>query len=288
MDSATGYTDRDLGRIALAEQAARVADGAHALVGKHGHDVPAEEWLTGLVAPVLDDARQLEDLAVAYARGRGLSWAQVAAATGLDAEQARQRWEPVTVPVPDDPDALVTELEHWFIRHLWLDVTASIPDPLRRLLDGAAPADLPSCLVCRKYAGGPVPAWAGRAEPPGKHLVDDELWRVGHGPTVFSPCGTLLVESRRHYLDYAEMTPEESTSYTALLSRLMPVIKQVTGAERVHVFSNMEGAPHFHSWLMPRRPADVRGRRFLVSPGSCSDAEAAEAVEQMRSLLAAG
>jgi diadenosine tetraphosphate (Ap4A) HIT family hydrolase len=109
---------------------------------------------------------------------------------------------------------------------------------------------------------------------------------VGHGPTVFSPAGTLLIEAKRHFLDYADMTPEELASYPLLLARLMPVIKQVTGAERVHVFSNMDGAAHFHTWLMPRRPEAVRGRRFLMNPGWCLESTAADAIAQMRAALA--
>jgi diadenosine tetraphosphate (Ap4A) HIT family hydrolase len=279
VDDASGYTRRDLDRLALAEQAARLADRLHGLVGRHGHEVPAQEWLTGLIAPVLQEAQRLQALAVHYGQARGLDGPAIAQATGVEAEWG----EPATI---DDPDKLVAELEHWYIRHLWLDIAGgAVPDPVRRLLDGATPTPYPDCLICRKYAGGPIPAWAGWAQPPGGHLVDDDLWRVGHAPTVFSPRGALLLEARRHFLDYAGMTPEESASYAGLLGRLMPVIKEVTGAERVHVFSNMDGAPHFHTWLMPRGPQDVKGRRFLVQPGSCTEPEAADAIARMRALF---
>lgn len=282
------YTLRDLRLLALANQAALLADRLHDLVGRHGHQVPAEQWLAGIVAPVLEGSARLQALAVAYARARGLDWAEIAHATGVDPKLARDRWEEGQPPPPDDPTALVDQVEHWYIRHLWLDPSAGVADPVRRLLDAASTNGHPGCLVCRKYAGGPIPAWAGWADPPGHHLIDDELWWVGHAPTVFSPRGALLVEARRHYLDFAEMTEAEAAAYPLLLARLIPVMKQVTGAERVHVFSNMDGAPHFHAWLMPRRPQDVKGRRFMVDPGWCTEAEAAEAIEKMRALLAAG
>ena len=285
MTDITPYTARDVDRLLVSEQAARLADRLHGLVGRHGHDVPAAGWLSDLVAPVLVEAAELQARAVRYARGRGSDWSEVAAATGVDAAEAERRWSGTASP-PADPDALVTELEAWFIRLLWYDkASATVPDPVRRLLDGGPAVDRPSCLICRKYGGGPVPMWAGWASPPGGHLVDDELWRVSHAPTAFAPLGTLLVESRRHYLDYAEMTGAEAASYGTLLGALMPVLKSVTGAERVHVFSNMEGAPHFHSWLMPRRAGDVRGRPFLVDPGRCTEPEAAETVAAMRLLL---
>lgn len=54
VDETTAYTTRDQARLAVAEQAARLADRLHDLVGKHGHDVTVEDWIGLLVAPVLD------------------------------------------------------------------------------------------------------------------------------------------------------------------------------------------------------------------------------------------
>jgi diadenosine tetraphosphate (Ap4A) HIT family hydrolase len=288
VDDTSDYTERDLDRVALSHRAARLADRLQELVGQHGHDVPPAEWLGRLVAPVVEEADELRALAVRYAHRRGLAWPAIAAATGLDPEEARRRWAAVEAAAPEDPHALVLDLERWYIRRLTPSkAAATVSDPLRRILDGGGGPDLDVCLICRKYTGGPVPAWAGWAEPPGGHLVDDRVWWVSHAPTVFSPLGSLLVESRRHYLDYAEMTPEESASYGRLLSRLMPVIKLTTGAERVHVFSNMDGAPHFHAWLIPRRLDQPGGRGFLMNAGQTTEPEACEIIGRMRSLLAA-
>jgi diadenosine tetraphosphate (Ap4A) HIT family hydrolase len=286
MDDVTGYTMVDNARIAVAERAAALADRLHELVGRHGHDRTPTEWLSDLAAPVTQEAGRLHDLVVAYARARGASWPEIASATGLDEAGARDRWQHVGVPVAADPGRLVADLEQWFIRRLWLDpVLAPIPDPLRRLLGPDAAPVFPSCLICRKYVGGPVPAWAGRADPPGGFLVDDELWRVAHAPTVFAPPGTLLVEARRHYLDFSEMNTAEATSYGGLIGRLYPLLADVAGAERVHALSTMDGAPHFHVWLFPRRSGDVKGRRFISDPGQSSDAEAADMIERMRALI---
>ncbi|MFI5916044.1 HIT family protein [Dactylosporangium sp. NPDC051541] len=288
MDEFGGYTERDLDRIAVAQQAARLADRLRGLVGGHGHERSAQEWLSELIGPVLADADRLGELGRGYAHARGLSWAEIGAATGVDPGAARAAWEARPAGPLDDPAAAVAELDHWYMRTVWLDMHAALDTaPLGGRLDAARPGTDPSCLICRKYAGGVVPLWAGRAEPPGRHLLDDPLWRVGHGPAIFSPLGTLLIESKRHYLDYAEMTAEELATYPVLLARLMPVIKRVTGAERVHVFSNMDGAAHFHTWLLPRRPDQVRGRRFLTTPGWCLEPDAAAVIERMRELLAA-
>jgi hypothetical protein len=46
--------------------------------------------------------------------------------------------------------------------------------------------------------------------------------------------GQWLVESRRHMLDFGEMSAEEQASYGALLARLYPAIKRVTSAPRVY------------------------------------------------------
>ncbi|SBT42722.1 HIT family protein [Micromonospora auratinigra] len=281
-----GFSARDLARIAVSRRAAELADRLYALVGRHGHDVPVEVWLRELTGPVRDAADDLHGLAVAYARARGATWPQIGTATGLDPAAAQDRWGAVRPPVLADPDRLVGELEHWFIRHLGLDAALwNVAEPLRGLLDGGGRRDLPSCLICRKRVGGAVPAWAGWIEPPGGYLVDDELWRVAHAPATFAPRGSLLVESRRHFLDFSQMTPDESTSWTALLARLFPLITQVTGAERIHVTSNMDAAPHFHAWLLPRRPEDRKGRAFGAAPGTCTEPEAAAAVKQMRTLL---
>ena len=275
----------------MAQQAAALADRLHKLAGKYGHDVPPGTWIGTLIPPILQGATELQDLTVAYERCLGTSWPQIGDSTGVDASAAEDRWGKAEASAPAaDIGALVSGLDYWYIRHMWLDDAdmADVPDPVNRLLDASASSSAPSCLVCRKYSGGTVPCWAGKATPPGGHLVDDALWRVGHAPTVFAPCGSLLLESKRHFLDHSEMTDDEATSYGALIGRLTTAIKQVMGAERVHVYSSMDGAPHFHVWLTPRLPDDVKGRGFIVSGGYCTESAAEAAVSAMRRVLDVG
>ncbi|MGH2502555.1 MAG: HIT family protein, partial [Ktedonobacterales bacterium] len=92
----------------------------------------------------------------------------------------------------------------------------------------------PDCFICRKHAGL-------EAEPPGGYLYDDAHFRVCHAPAAIALSGTLLIESQRHVLDFAAMTPEEAADYGALLSRVYAAVKRVTGAERVYTLVTLEG-----------------------------------------------
>jgi diadenosine tetraphosphate (Ap4A) HIT family hydrolase len=222
---------------------------------------------------------------VGYVRSRGGSWIDVSALTGLSEADARGRWQDDERPEPPDPDAAAAALDEWYTRSAQLEPLARIRDPFTRLLHGrAAGGDV--CLICAKYDGEPVPNWAGHAEPPGGHLVDDGTWRVGHGPTAYWPAGTLLIESRRHLLDHADLTPAEAASFGPLVRRLTGPLREATGAPRVHVFSCMEGTEHFHVWLVPRRPGQAANRTFVGDPGYCTAAEAEDVIERVRKVLA--
>ena len=43
---------------------------------------------------------------------------------------------------------------------------------ISRLLSERTPGER-ACLICGKYEGRAVPAWAGFPRPPGGHLIDD-------------------------------------------------------------------------------------------------------------------
>jgi diadenosine tetraphosphate (Ap4A) HIT family hydrolase len=75
------------------------------------------------------------------------------------------------------------------------------------------------------------------------------------------------------------MTPTESAELGAVLHRLVPAIKAVTGVQRVYYLAVMERAPHFHLWLVPRKDeGDLRGVAYLAQQPplttTYSDAEA--------------
>jgi diadenosine tetraphosphate (Ap4A) HIT family hydrolase len=90
--------------------------------------------------------------------------------------------------------------------------------------------------------------------------------------------GTAIVESRRHLLDFAEMTPDESTELGSILKRLVPAVKAVTGAHRVYFLALIERVPHFHLWLVPKKKqGPLKGVAYLARrpvPASKGEAEA--------------
>jgi diadenosine tetraphosphate (Ap4A) HIT family hydrolase len=133
-----------------------------------------------------------------------------------------------------------------------------------------------SCFLCRKHNGQ-------EATPPGGYIYEDEHWMVCHAPGKSGPLGTLFIESRRHFLDYGEMTDAESTSLGVVMQKVYDALKLHTGAERIYQVALMEGVPHFHSWLVPRRREDTeRGMKFLTRDDSCNEEEASALADQLR------
>jgi diadenosine tetraphosphate (Ap4A) HIT family hydrolase len=125
-----------------------------------------------------------------------------------------------------------------------------------------------NCFICRKHKGQ-------EAAPPGGYIYEDEHWRVCHAPAKLGPLGTLFIESKRHFLDYAEMTDEESVSLGDVMKKIYHALRLHTNAERIYQVTLMEGVPHFHSWLVPRRKeVNERGLKFLARDDSCSEEDA--------------
>jgi diadenosine tetraphosphate (Ap4A) HIT family hydrolase len=136
------------------------------------------------------------------------------------------------------------------------------------------------CFISRKHAGQ-------EAAPPGGYLHEDKHFLVCHAPATMAVPGTLIVESRRHYLDLAEMTSDESANYGPLLARLYAAIKRAVGAERVYMLITLEGAAHFHTWLIPHGPqVQARGVAFLADDLHCAEDEALFASEALHTEMA--
>jgi diadenosine tetraphosphate (Ap4A) HIT family hydrolase len=136
------------------------------------------------------------------------------------------------------------------------------------------------CYYCTKHR-------TGEDAPPGGWLLADGDWLVGHGPAHMSLPGTLRIESRRHFTDFADMTGAEAASFGLLLARLYRAVRPVTGAERIHLLATMDYQPHFHAWLYPRGADDPRrGTAFLHHGFECTDADAQAAAAAIRSRLA--
>lgn len=292
----TNLTETDLARLALStrlrdlSEAFRVAvaaeDGAPAGPGEASAQPDGQPVLAGRLWSLLaSELPKLEEAIVHHLRSRGASWAEVAALGSLTEDQARERWKDVELSPTSDPVADAAALDEWYIRHAQLEPLAQVRDPFSRLLSAHAVQEH-ECLICVKYRGGALPAYGGYTCPPGGYLFDDGMWRLGHGPTPYWPAGTLLIESHRHYLDFAEMREEEAASIGPLIHRFVGPLKRATGATRIHVFSCMEGAEHFHLWLVPRIGEVPSGRSFIANPGYCSVPEAEQAISRVRQELA--
>src|SRR6202161_4733051 len=78
------------------------------------------------------------------------------------------------------------------------------------------------CNICRKQDGLKTGSKLLDAPIPGGYIVEDEHFLVEHAPLQESSAGTVIVEARRHLLDFGDMTPPESAELGPLLHRLPP------------------------------------------------------------------
>jgi diadenosine tetraphosphate (Ap4A) HIT family hydrolase len=117
---------------------------------------------------------------------------------------------------------------------------------------------------------------------PGGYVVDGQHFLVEHAPLQSSSAGTVIVEARRHLLDFGEMTPAESAELGSILHRLVPAVKAATGVQRVYFLALMERAPHFHLWLVPKKnEGELRGVDYLAQqPPLTASYSAAEAMSR--------
>jgi diadenosine tetraphosphate (Ap4A) HIT family hydrolase len=136
-----------------------------------------------------------------------------------------------------------------------------------------------TCLICNKHKGT-------EAVPPGGYIYEDDHWMVCHAPLKSGPLGTLFIESKRHFLDFAEFNQEEQSSYGEVASKVSAALKQLTAAIRVYHLSTVEGIPHFHIWLVPRRQEfPERSLAFLSRDDSCNEEDAAALADKLREVL---
>jgi diadenosine tetraphosphate (Ap4A) HIT family hydrolase len=121
------------------------------------------------------------------------------------------------------------------------------------------------CNICRQQDGLKTGSELLDAPRPGGHIVEGEYFLVEHAPLASSGAGTVIVEARRHLLDFGEMTPTESAELGSLLHRLVPAVKAATGVERVYFLALRERVAHFHLWLVPKKDEDpLRGVDYLA------------------------
>src|SRR5580692_6549447 len=84
------------------------------------------------------------------------------------------------------------------------------------------------CNICRKQDGVKTGSALLDVPVPGGYIVEGEHFLVEHAPLQSSSAGTVIVEARRHLLDFGEMTQVESAELGAVLRRLVPAVKAAT------------------------------------------------------------
>jgi diadenosine tetraphosphate (Ap4A) HIT family hydrolase len=134
------------------------------------------------------------------------------------------------------------------------------------------------CNICRQQDGLKTGSDLLDAPRPDGYIVEDEHYLVEHAPLKAAGAGTVIVQARRHLLDFGDMTPTETTDFGSLLHRLVPAVKAATGVERVYYLALMERVDHFHLWLVPKKDeGDLRGVAYMAQQppltASLSEAE---------------
>ena len=121
------------------------------------------------------------------------------------------------------------------------------------------------CNLCRKQDSLKTGSELLDAPLPGGYFVEGEHFLVERAPLQSSSAGTVIVEARRHLLDFGEMTTTERAELGSLLHRLVSAVKAATGVERVYFLALMERVAHFHLWLVPKKSeGDLRGVDYLA------------------------
>lgn len=132
------------------------------------------------------------------------------------------------------------------------------------------------CFICEKHEGL-------QGEPPGGYIYEDEHWMVCHFPTHIAVLGQLVIESKRHFLDFSDMTEEEAESYGVLLQTVYSVLRRETNAVRIYTLVMLEGADHFHVHLIPRSAdSEVKGMELLAATSGCDQEEAVQLARTLR------
>jgi diadenosine tetraphosphate (Ap4A) HIT family hydrolase len=144
------------------------------------------------------------------------------------------------------------------------------------------------CNICRKQDGLKTGSELLDTAIPGGYILEAEHFLVEHAPLQESSAGTVIVEARRHLLDFGDMTPAESAAFGPLLHRLVPAVKTATGVERIYYLALMERAAHFHLWLVPKKDeGELRGVAYMAQqpPLSASYIEAEAMARKIRTEL---
>jgi diadenosine tetraphosphate (Ap4A) HIT family hydrolase len=133
---------------------------------------------------------------------------------------------------------------------------------------------------------------AGRIEPPGGVIYQDESWVAEHGVDRLVR-GYVVLKPKRHVHEAADLLPEEATALGPALSTLLAAMRTALEPERIYVCSFAETVHHLHFHLIPRY-ADMPGLGPNLVPAlfeerwGCTPEEAEVASAGIRTALERG
>ena len=138
-----------------------------------------------------------------------------------------------------------------------------------------------SCVTCKVNAG--------RIQLTGGVILATEHWQAEHGIDRLVR-GYVVLKSRRHVHEAADLLPEESASLGPTLQTLLRAMRTALAPERVYVCSFAETVHHLHFHLIPRygdMPALGPGLLSDLFAGrwGCTDAEVEDAAVRIRVAL---
>lgn len=142
------------------------------------------------------------------------------------------------------------------------------------------------CLVCRKHRG--------EIATPGGIIFEDDLISISHaqvwGEEKDHYLGHVIVESRRHVPELADLTGQEAQAIGLWVSRVAKALLQAEGMEHVYSFFIGDGVPHVHVHVIGRRPGAPReywGPKVDDWPAAPrgGEAEIAQVADRLRAYL---
>jgi diadenosine tetraphosphate (Ap4A) HIT family hydrolase len=135
-----------------------------------------------------------------------------------------------------------------------------------------------SCLACDTIAG--------RVMPPGGVIFQNEHWLVDHAVSPAPLTGFLIIKTKRHVEDIADLTLSEHASLGEAMSRTTKALRDVMAPERLYLASLGESVRHVHWLVVPRTAGLPAGPSLLADMWdgrwACSDEEAADVASRVR------
>src|SRR3546814_11678741 len=89
---------------------------------------------------------------------------------------------------------------------------------------------------------------------PDRVLWEDEYWLGG---ALLDVPGWIMVMTKRHVEGIWSLNDAEAARFGPMMRDIAGVIKDITGAERVHYAAMGEVALHYHNAILPRLPGQT-------------------------------